>query len=412
MTQLVSTDHFSQPDSLSHSNPLLKLLQLVERMPLAAEREYYLADSIQYMIPFDYLELSESAAGHIPVECQDSKGDFQQQNILDFHTADTWLARGWVHRENWACPFLRVSYRGDRDSKLSQATHHQLGEGILLWIKVGERTTDQPLWVPYNPLSARYEVELWGHPIMVSDLAGELDIKGQGALQRGELLIRSDLLCGDLTNFDPQNHVNDQWLLETAPDHAMHPLHPLHIELAWAESQGRIWDSQEGANYHYTFSMLQRGLNAYQAKGTSRNPHGGTGVLEYRNLFSNYGRYRQTRELGRTIAPWSFNAAGLKSAASRGESFFAVDYMDLSILKPGCSIGLHRHRDNQEAFFMVNGKGLMVIGDWYKQPDRERCFEVRTLKHNHLTLLKNGQLHGLMNITDADITLFTLGGYD
>jgi mannose-6-phosphate isomerase-like protein (cupin superfamily) len=27
-------------------------------------------------------------------------------------------------------------------------------------------------------------------------------------------------------------------------------------------------------------------------------------------------------------------------------------------------IGLHRHRDNQEIFFMMEGTGLMFCGDW------------------------------------------------
>lgn len=87
-----------------------------------------------------------------------------------------------------------------------------------------------------------------------------------------------------------------------------------------------------------------------------------------------------------------------------------VDYMDLHILKPNCGIGLHRHRDNQEVFFMIEGEGLMVVGDWNKFP--ERCFEIRTLLPGHLAMLKGGNLHGLMNTTDENISLFMFGGYD
>jgi hypothetical protein len=54
----------------------------------------------------------------------------------------------------------------------------------------------------------------------------------------------------------------------------------------------------------------------------------------------------------------------------------------------------------------------MVIGDWCKLPERERCFEIRTLLPGSLTLLKGGQLHGLMNVTDEDGSLFMFGGYD
>jgi hypothetical protein len=55
-----------------------------------------------------------------------------------------------------------------------------------------------------------------------------------------------------------------------------------------------------------------------------------------------------------------------------------VNYMDLHLLRPNCAIGIHRHRDNLEAFFMMHGKGLMVTGDWCKFPERERAFEIRT----------------------------------
>ena len=90
----------------------------------------------------------------------------------------------------------------------------------------------------------------------------------------------------------------------------------------------------------------------------------------------------------------------------------SVDYMDLHILKPECGIGLHRHRDNQEVFLMMSGRGFMVVGDWVKMDNRERCFEVRTLRAGSLVMLKGGNLHGLMNSTDEDCSLFMFGGYD
>jgi hypothetical protein len=90
-----------------------------------------------------------------------------------------------------------------------------------------------------------------------------------------------------------------------------------------------------------------------------------------------------------------------------------VDYMDLHIVRPNVAIGLHRHRDNQEAFMVLGDRsGLMVIGDWAKLPNRERCLEVRTLQSGHLALLKGGNLHGLINPSDEDMMLFMFGGYD
>ena len=54
----------------------------------------------------------------------------------------------------------------------------------------------------------------------------------------------------------------------------------------------------------------------------------------------------------------------------------------------------------------------MVVGDWTKVAERERCFELRTLQAGHFSLLKPGQLHALMNATDVDILLMMFGGYD
>jgi hypothetical protein len=54
----------------------------------------------------------------------------------------------------------------------------------------------------------------------------------------------------------------------------------------------------------------------------------------------------------------------------------------------------------------------MVIGDWCKMAQRERSFEVRSLRAGHFAMLRGGNLHGLMNATDEDIQLFMFGGYD
>ena len=158
--------------------------------------------------------------------------------------------------------------------------------------------------------------------------------------------------------------------------------------------------------------MILRGWEHYLGIGMSPNPHGGVNSLEYRNLMSNYGRYSGRPELGRRIEPWMYDAFRHKANQVRQEDFMAVDYMDLHIMRPSCGIGLHRHRDNQEVFLMMEGRGYMVVGDWCKMPERERCFEVRTLRAGHMAMLKGGNLHGLVNALDVNASLFMFGGYD
>lgn len=394
------------------NNPLLRLLGLMERVSLAAERDFYAMGQTQYLFPFQFLELygpSGPDAGVLDPRQQDVKTDFQKQNVRSFQMTDTFLVRGVASAGDWTGPFLRLSYRGGPDSLLSQAANHQLGDRIKLWVKVGGNAASALLPVPYNPASDRYEVEFWGYP--GNDLRTLLDDKGRAAFDRGELQVRTDLVQGSATEFTRET-LENRSAMDVSTNHSMHPIRPLHVEVAWADSTESAFDSLGGANYHYEFNMIVRGWQNYLTVGMSPNPHGGIGFLEYRNLLSNYGRYAGSKELGRTIEPWSFDAFGAKAPASRREEFMAVDYMDLHLLQGGCGIGLHRHRDNQEVFLMMEGRGYMVVGDWCKMPERERCFEIRTLHAGHFAMLKGGNLHGLMNATDENISLFMFGGYD
>ena len=110
--------------------------------------------------------------------------------------------------------------------------------------------------------------------------------------------------------------------------------------------------------------------------------------------------------------PWNFDAFGTKNHGNGTEPFMAVDYMDLHILKPDCGIGLHRHRDNQEVFLMLEGRGYMVVGDWCQMPTASAASRFARCAPATSRMLKGGNLHGLMNTTDEDIHLFMFGGYD
>jgi mannose-6-phosphate isomerase-like protein (cupin superfamily) len=415
--QIVHSDSVFKVESgapdYNKGNSLLKLLGLMERTRFAAEREQYLMGRAQYLFPFEKLELygpSGTDKNILDPTKQDNKSDFQKQNVRDFTTADARLVRGLVTAGDWTGAFLRLSYRGGPDSKLSEIAGHKLGDSIQLWLKVGNVAAQSLITVPYNETTDFYEVELWGYP--KNDLQDFLDEKGLASLNRGELQARPDLLPGNASDFEREADLNDKYMIQVAPQNAMHPILPLHLELAWADKSGNFWDSKNGANYKYEFNMILRGWDNFLSVGISPNPHGGVGFLEYRNLMSNYNRYAGSNELGRELEEWNFDAFGSKNHGNRREDFLAVDYMDSHILKPHCGIGMHRHRDNQEVFLMLNGRGLMVVGDWCKMPERERCFEIRTLRAGHFAMLKGGNLHALMNPTDEDIFLFMFGGYD
>jgi mannose-6-phosphate isomerase-like protein (cupin superfamily) len=295
----------------------------------------------------------------------------------------------------------------------------------------GSRETGAALLVvPYDPATHRYEIELWGVPI--DAVRSSLGAKGRAAVERGALVGRPDLVHGTLSDFQgsdfdaARDAARRQGAgLETfdhAPEHTMHPVRTLQLELAWTNEAQTRWDALDGRNYQYEFAMRMRGWRHYLGVGHSDNPHGGLGGLEYRNLFSNYFGYERRRqqvlgaewraELGRELDDWNFDADGRKPPAAARETFLAVDYMDLHVLKPDSAIGLHRHRDNQEVFLMLQGKGLMVTGDWAQQTRRHRAIELRTMRAGDLALIKGGQLHGLINSLDEPLQLFMFGGYD
>jgi hypothetical protein len=400
------------------NNPLARLMKILESIELSAEREYYLLNQVQYLVPFDFLELynpSGSSWNVTDPRQQDNKEDFQKQNIHDFRCTDTWIARGWATTDTdsssggWTGPFLFLSYRGGPDSKLSQMSGHKLGSSLKLYLKVQGTAAAQLIDVPYNPVTDRYEIEIWGYP--GNDLRSKLDARGVAAFDRGGLIVNPALVQGSYGDFAREG-LTDRDMRTVAQTHAMHPVIPLKLEVAWADKSTTWWDSKNGANYHYEFNMIYRGWDNFLKVGISQGPHGGFGFLHYRNVLSNYFEFRNSGELARELEDWMIDANGNKPPALPREKFFATEYMDLHILKPECGIGIHRHRDNQEIFFLLSGAGIMVTGDWCQSSARERCFEIRTMTPGSFSLLKPGQLHALFNVTDEDISLLMFGGYD
>jgi len=401
----------SQVPNYNAKNPILEVTSIIEKCHLSADLEHYDRKSLDYLIQYSSLELYGPAgldSGVIDPTKQDNKNDFQKQNIKNFKIGNTILIRGWVVAGDYIFPFLKVSYTGGPYSILGRKAKAPLGSSIRLWLKVNNIETQSHLVVPYDRRTDRYEIELWG--FSGRDIKPFLGVKGLEGFANGHIILAPDLIKGQLSDFK-REFIDNLDVTKIAKDSLMHPIRCLDIELAWSDRSSKVWDSKEGKNYKFSFNMLLRGWKSFLKAGVSKNPHGGIGFLEYRNLFSNYFEYVNTGELGRSLSTWNLDSNGVKGT-SKTEKFMAVDYMDLHILKPSCGIGIHRHRDNQEAFLMLNGSGLMIMGDWAHIDGRERCFEARTMQQGDLTLCKTGQLHGLLNLTDTDIQLFMFGGYD
>ena len=77
-----------------HNNPIARVLEMVEGAGLAAGREAYPFDELQYLFPIRSLQLygpSAPADGVLDPQQQDNKTDFQKQNLASFLVADTQL---------------------------------------------------------------------------------------------------------------------------------------------------------------------------------------------------------------------------------------------------------------------------------------------------------------------------------
>jgi mannose-6-phosphate isomerase-like protein (cupin superfamily) len=68
-----------------------------------------------------------------------------------------------------------------------------------------------------------------------------------------------------------------------------------------------------------------------------------------------------------------------------------VDYVEMPV---GTSIGVHRHGDNEELYFLLEGEGVMTVDG--------REYVVRT---GDLVLNRRGGTHGLRNESGASIRL-------
>lgn len=69
----------------------------------------------------------------------------------------------------------------------------------------------------------------------------------------------------------------------------------------------------------------------------------------------------------------------------------------ISIIEPGASIGIHTHLEDQEAYFILDGKGI------YNDDGVE--YEVNP---GDLLICEDGHSHGLKNASDIDLRYIAL----
>ncbi|MFC4030776.1 cupin domain-containing protein [Streptomyces polygonati] len=71
-----------------------------------------------------------------------------------------------------------------------------------------------------------------------------------------------------------------------------------------------------------------------------------------------------------------------------------VDFIDLAVLPPGTSIGVHRHKDDEETYVILAGTGTMTLDD-----------EEFTVRAGDVVVNRAFGRHGLVNAADHDLRL-------
>jgi mannose-6-phosphate isomerase-like protein (cupin superfamily) len=97
------------------------------------------------------------------------------------------------------------------------------------------------------------------------------------------------------------------------------------------------------------------------------------------------------------VAHGGAGTIGFKRVVTNGAGG-AYRFLDLSIVPPGATIGVHTHEpDNEEIYVVIAGQGRMRLDD--------REFDVSA---GHVIINGAGGTHGLSNTGDCDLKLMVI----
>ena len=74
-----------------------------------------------------------------------------------------------------------------------------------------------------------------------------------------------------------------------------------------------------------------------------------------------------------------------------------IDFVDYTIVPPGSSIGLHKHKGNDELYFVIEGSPIVTFAD-----------EERILQPGDIAVIRDGESHTLKNDTARDVTILVV----
>jgi mannose-6-phosphate isomerase-like protein (cupin superfamily) len=83
---------------------------------------------------------------------------------------------------------------------------------------------------------------------------------------------------------------------------------------------------------------------------------------------------------------------------TKGDSELGIQFMHDDLLEPGATIGEHLHGDSEEVYFVVEGRGTLIM-DGEESP----------VGPGDVSVVSPGHSHGLINNPDLPMRLIVIG---
>ena len=98
---------------------------------------------------------------------------------------------------------------------------------------------------------------------------------------------------------------------------------------------------------------------------------------------------RRQSEMNETVLDKCHEGEGkllCRTVLEPADSGLGIQFMHDDVLEPGTTIGEHRHEDEEEVYFVVEGRGTMILDG-----------EVEPIGPGDVSLVRRGHSHGIMN---------------
>jgi hypothetical protein len=382
MSMLAATALGAGPD-YDRDNPIVTLTQRARSVRLASEADLYVADSLQYLFPL----ASYGLPSEDPKLAHDGRGSTQEA-LRAYKLGPFFAVKGLINFGGTPRNFLKIGYSAaglsgkDQGPLTVEATVNGLARKVAM---------------PFDAAQGCYTVEFWG---LAPSHAADLPASAKAAVDGKRILLDPEFLPGNPLDYQP-SRARNTWKAGDEKD-INHPLRPARIVLTFTTANGKT-----DGPHTVAFKMVCRGFENFVSDHWGNNPHGGTGSTES-ILFYN-AESTDPDHILREVAPGHPLANGSPATSATTERFFPVKYMMYVRFGPSASIGIHRHKDFMDSFWVTRGSGMGVVADAVPLDGAEPTVELRHLRAFEGMIARPGQMHGLLRDTSEPLEMFAAG---